>query len=208
MDFPLTGAGFFDSRNKTSVFYLLHMNLLDLGIIIVLGLVGLRGYYRGLFQEVSVIVGLLGGLVAAAHYYLELASYLSRWLTTPLYARIAAFFVILIVVYWATRALGYFLARLLHMVYLGALDRLLGGVFALAKGVLILGFLVSISPLVVPKDSRLLIESKTAPYLKNCYEQALVLLPPEFKDQVKERVRQFEKGWDRRRGEGAPAKEI
>ncbi len=36
------------------------MNLLDLGIIVLLGLVTLRGYYRGLFQEVAVLVGLWG----------------------------------------------------------------------------------------------------------------------------------------------------
>jgi len=42
------------------------MNLLDLGIIILLTLIILRGYYRGLFQELSVLVGLIGGLLAAA----------------------------------------------------------------------------------------------------------------------------------------------
>jgi uncharacterized membrane protein required for colicin V production len=31
------------------------MNLLDLGIIVLLGLITVRGYYRGLFQELAVL---------------------------------------------------------------------------------------------------------------------------------------------------------
>ncbi len=184
------------------------MNLLDLGIIIILGLVVMRGYFRGLFQEVSVIVGVVAGIVVAAHYYLQLASLLGRWLTTPLYGRLTAFIIIMIGVYWLTRLAGFLLGRLLKLIYLGPLDRLLGGIFALAKGALVLGFLITVSPLVVPKDSKLLHESQIAPYLKTCYEKALFLLPPEFKSQVKERVRQFEKGWERRQGDREPAKEI
>ena len=40
------------------------MNLLDLGILILLGLVTIRGYYRGLFQELAGVVGLAAGVVA------------------------------------------------------------------------------------------------------------------------------------------------
>jgi uncharacterized membrane protein required for colicin V production len=37
------------------------MNLLDLGIIVLLGLITVRGFFRGLFQEVAVLVGVVGG---------------------------------------------------------------------------------------------------------------------------------------------------
>ncbi len=45
------------------------MNFLDLGIIALLLLVTLRGYFRGLFQELAVLAGLVGGLVVAARTY-------------------------------------------------------------------------------------------------------------------------------------------
>ena len=38
------------------------MNLLDLGILVLLILIGLRGYYRGLFQELAVLAGVVGGV--------------------------------------------------------------------------------------------------------------------------------------------------
>jgi membrane protein required for colicin V production len=171
------------------------MNLLDLGIIVILLLVALRGYYRGLLQEVSVIVGLVIGLVFAAHYYLRLARLISQWVHTPLYSRIISFLVILVLAYWVIRLAGNLLHRFLSVIFLGSLDRFLGGAFGLLKGAVLLGFLLTIVTLSVPKDSKLLQESITAPYLKLIYNQALVLLPPEFKQQVKERALRFEREW-------------
>lgn len=172
------------------------MNLLDLGIIIILLLVVLRGYYRGLFQEISVIVGLLGGILAAAHLYKGLAAKLGPWIKDPLYGQIIAFVVILVIVYWLARLIGYMVKRALSFLYLGGLDRVLGGAFALAKGMLVLGLLLTMITVVVPKDSRLLKESTTAPYLKSFYNRALKLLPPEFMIQIKTHTRDFEKQWN------------
>jgi membrane protein required for colicin V production len=172
------------------------MNLLDLGILIALVLVCLRGYYRGLFQELSVIVGLLGGIVIAAHLYLRIANVLSQWIKNPLYSQILGFSVILIAVYWLTRFLGHLLQRVLVILYLERLDRLLGGLFALVKGMLILGFVLTALHLVVPKDSRLLRESRAAPYLEGFYSQALNLLPPEFIEQLKQQIMAWQERWD------------
>ena len=171
------------------------MNLLDLGIVIVLFLVGLRGYYRGLLQEISVVVGLVVGLVFAAHYYLRLARLISQWIQTPLYGRVLSFLLILVLAYWLIRIAGNLLHRFLSFIYLGSLDRILGGAFGIFKGAIILGFLLTIIMISVPKDSKLLQESVAAPYLKVMYNQVLVLLPAEFKQQVKERAEKFEQEW-------------
>jgi membrane protein required for colicin V production len=171
------------------------MNLLDLGIIVILVLVGLRGFYRGFLQEISVLFGLVVGLIFAAHYYLRLARLLSQWVHTPLYSRIISFLVILVLAYWLVRIAGNLLHRFVSVVYLGSLDRILGGGFAVLKGAVVLGFLLTIITMSVPKDSKLLKESLAAPYLKTIYAQALVLLPEEFKQQVKERALRFEREW-------------
>ncbi|MBW1918404.1 MAG: CvpA family protein [Deltaproteobacteria bacterium] len=183
------------------------MNLLDLGILIVLLLVGLRGYYRGLFQELSVIVGLLGGLLVAAHLYLRLAHLFQPWINNPLYCQILAFITILIAVYWLTRILGHLLQRVLARLYLGGLDRWLGCLFGLAKGMLILGFLLTASQLVIPHDSQLLKESRTAPYLRTFFFQAVNLLPADFKAGLTERARILEKQWGQPAPPADPAEE-
>jgi len=169
------------------------MNLLDLGILVLLGLVTVRGYFRGLFQELAVLVGLAGGVVAAAHLYMQLAALLARWITDPQYARIVAFAVILVTVYWLTRLLAHYFQRLLYHLYLDFFERLLGAAFALAKGALIIGFGLMLLGLVLPKNSRLLLESRTAPKLVGLAQQSLELLPPDFKQRFHDTLNKWQK---------------
>ena len=170
------------------------MNLLDLGILVLLGLITLRGYYRGLFQELAVLVGLVGGVVVAAHTYLRLAVLVERWINDPMHARWIAFAVVLVAVYWLTRLVAHFLQRLLYHLYLDFFDRLLGGTFALAKGALLLGFGLMFLGIFLPRDSRLLKESHTAPILTQFSRQSLELLPPDFKQRLNDYLRQWRKG--------------
>ena len=141
------------------------MNLLDLGIIILLGLITVRGYYRGLFQELAVLVGVVGGVVAAAHTYLRLAGLLQPWITDPNHARWIAFAVVFVAVYWLIRLVAHFLQQVLYHLYLDFFDRLLGGFFALAKGALLVGFALMFLGVVLPRDSHLLKGSVAAPRL-------------------------------------------
>ena len=170
------------------------MNLLDLGILVLLALVTVRGYFRGLFQELAVLVGVVGGVVVASHTYLQLAEVLSRWVTDPQYARIIAFAVIMVAVYWLTRLVAHYLQRLLYHLYLDFFERLLGAGFALAKGALIIGFGLMFIGLVLPKDSRLLKESRTAPKLIGLAHQSLELLPQDFKQRFDDTLQKWRKG--------------
>lgn len=174
------------------------MNLLDLGILALLVLIVLRGYYRGLFQELAVLAGVLGGVLAAAHTHQMLAAKLSPWISNPDYARWAAFALVLVVVYWSIRLVAYFLQRILFHLYLDVFDRLLGGFFALVKGALLLGFALMLVGLVMPRDTHLLRESRTAPYLMHFARQALGLLPPDFKQRLNEYLQEWQKPKKRR----------
>jgi membrane protein required for colicin V production len=162
------------------------MNLLDLGIIVLLALITLRGYYRGLFQEVAVLVGIVGGVVVAAHGYLRLAQMIQPWIADPLYQRWVAFAVIFVAVYWLTRLVAHFLQRVLYHLYLDFFDRLLGGTFALAKGALMVGFSLMFLGVVLPKNSHLFQGSVAAPHLISFSRQSLGLLPPDFKQRLNE----------------------
>ncbi len=183
------------------------MNLLDLGIILLLGLVTLRGYFRGLFQELAVLVGLVGGVLVAAHAHLSLALFLQTWIKDATHARWVAFAVLLVATYWLTRLVAHFLQRLLYHFYLDLFDRLLGGFFAFVKGALLLGFGLLLLSLVMPKDTRLLKESRTAPHLIQVARQALALLPPDFKDRFNEYLRQWTHPREKQKAEGAPVPE-
>ncbi len=178
------------------------MNLLDLGILILLGLVTVRGYFRGLFQELAVLVGVAGGAVAAAHAYLQLADLLAPWVTDPQYARVIAFAAILVVVYWVTRLVAHFLQRILYHLYLDFFDRFLGAAFALAKGALLIGFGLMFIGLVLPKDSRLFKESRTASQLTYLARQSLELLPPDFRQRFNETLQKWMKRESQKQAQG------
>ena len=178
------------------------MNLLDLGILILLGLLTVRGYFRGLFQELAVLVGVVGGAMAATRTYLRLADLLAPWVTDPQYARIIAFAAILVAVYWLTRLVAHFLQQLLYRLYLDFLERLLGAGFALAKGALLIGFALMFIGLVLPKNSRLLKESRTAPHLINFSRQTLeLLLPQDFQKQFNAFLQKWQKR-DKQKSQG------
>jgi membrane protein required for colicin V production len=183
------------------------MNLLDLGIIVLLGLVTIRGYYRGLFQEVAVLVGLVGGVVVAAHLYLWLGQLLQPWINDPRYARWIAFGVVFVAVYWLTRLAAHFLQRLLYHLYLDFFDRLLGGFFALAKGALLVGFGLLFLGVVLPRDSHLLKGSVAAPKLMGLSRQSLDLLPPNFKDRLKEYLKEWRRPRQKPEGENTRLQE-
>jgi membrane protein required for colicin V production len=183
------------------------MNLLDLGIIILLGLITLRGYYRGLFQELAVLVGVVGGVVVAAYTYLRLAGLLKFWITTPTYARWIAFAVLFVAVYWLTRLVAHLLQRLLYHLYLDFLERLLGGFFALAKGALLVGFGLMFLGQVLPRDSQLMKGSVVAPRLIYISRQSLGLLPPDFKQQLKDYLKEWRRPREKRQAEGSRSQE-
>ena len=177
------------------------MNLLDLGIIILLGLITLRGYYRGLFQELAVLVGVVGGVVVAAHTYLRLAGWLQPWITDPQHARWIAFAVVFVAVYWLTRLAAHFIQRLLYHLYLDFFDRLLGGVFALAKGALLVGFALMLLGVVLPRNSHLLKGSVAAPHLIALSRQSLELLPPDFKQRLNDYLKEWRRPREKRQAE-------
>jgi membrane protein required for colicin V production len=178
------------------------VNLLDLGILVLLGLITVRGYYRGLFQELAFLVGLVGGIIVAAHSYLRLAVLLRRWIADTSTAQIVAFAIVLVAVYWLTRLVAHFLQRLLYHLYLDFFDRLLGGAFALAKGALLVGFALIFLGVFIPKDSHLVKGSRTSPHLMRFSKQSLELLPPDFKTRVTQYVQQWLKGTNRPKGGG------
>ena len=177
------------------------MNLLDLGIIVLLGLIALRGYYRGLFQELGALVGVVGGVVVAAHTYLRLSGWLQPWIADPVHARWVAFAVVFVAVYWLTRLVAHFIQRLLYHLYLDFFDRLLGGVFALAKGALLVGFGLMLLGSVLPRDSHLLKGSVAAPHLISLSRQSLGLLPPDFKQRLNDYLKEWRRPREKRQVE-------
>ncbi len=169
------------------------MNLLDLGILVLLALVTVRGYWRGLFQELAFLVGVVGGFLVAAHTYLRLAQLFRPYIKEISIAQGLAFFIVLVAVYWLTRLVAHLFQRILYHLYLDFFDRVLGAFFALVKGALLLGFVLMILGLVLRPEPRLMKESRLVPHLLQFSRQAVALLPTDFKARLEGYLEKWQK---------------
>ncbi|MBT9165626.1 MAG: hypothetical protein DDT25_00280 [Chloroflexi bacterium] len=109
------------------------MNWLDIGIIVVLGIVTVLGLKRGLIKSIVPLVGVILGIILAGQWHHYLAGRLG-FIEHEGLAGIIAFVLIVIAVYVIVFVLGSMLHGILHAVFLGWVDRLGGAVFGFATG--------------------------------------------------------------------------
>lgn len=119
------------------------MNVLDLIIGIVLILFGLSGLRRGLiieaFNLASYIIGVYGAM-----YFSETVS---RWLSdainvSPEYLTLIAFILTFIVFVIIIRHLARMISNLVEAIHLGFIDKIVGFIFGIVKGALIVSLLI------------------------------------------------------------------
>ena len=119
------------------------MNWIDLTLLTVLALFGLRGYFRGLFREVFSLVGLVAGLIAAVRYA-EPVALLGQgyWNVSPLLLKGTAFVLVFFGVYFLFSLLGWVLHKSEKVVFLRTLNRFGGIAVGIGKGVAITALIV------------------------------------------------------------------
>jgi len=154
------------------------MNWLDIVIIVVAVLLGLAGLRQGIIKTVFGIAGLIVGIVLAGRYYDELAALLSSSGAT--WANIAAYVVILIATLIVAGVVGHFVAKLVHIVLLGWLDRLVGCVLGVVIGGLLCAAVLAIVGKYYPGTAVVISQSVIAKFLMAGFPLLLDLLPREF----------------------------
>ncbi|HEY1903090.1 MAG TPA: CvpA family protein [Terracidiphilus sp.] len=123
------------------------MMWIDWAIVLVVALAVLGGLAQGFFRSVCSLGGLILGLALAAWNYPIIAAPLNRLVHSEEIADIIGFLLIALLVMTIAGILGNFLAKALHSIGLGCLDRIAGGVFGFFQGVLLvtLAILVTVA---------------------------------------------------------------
>ncbi len=114
------------------------MNPLDWVIALILVLSTVAAFLRGLIRSLVSLAGLLLGVLVAFWYAPKAAASMARWIEPHALAEILSFVLLLAAVYVAAALLGRLLRGACSAVGLGFLDRLAGGAFGFARGVLLL----------------------------------------------------------------------
>ena len=110
------------------------MNLADLLIIILLAVTVVSAFAKGFFVEVCSLIGVILGLFIAAANYGGFSLWVLRVVHNREAANLIAFLLIVLVVMVLASIAGRLLRGLFRSVGLGIVDRLLGAVFGLIEG--------------------------------------------------------------------------
>jgi membrane protein required for colicin V production len=149
------------------------MHWFDIGIVIALILSGVWSCFRGLVREVLSLAGLLAASALAVRYAPNAAQYLTTFIATPSVRHAAGFALIFLAVMVVVMVCSLLLRLMLRAVGLSPLDRLLGGLFGLAKVALVVSvFLLMANKFFPAIRAQLEADSVLAPY---CFQSAAFL---------------------------------
>ena len=108
--------------------------LVDVAIVAIVILSMLAAISQGLLRELFALAGLVLGLVLASWNYARLAIPLGRWIHSPGIANALAFLMIAFGVMLVAGWIGSLLRKTVQLIGLGWLDSILGAVFGIIRG--------------------------------------------------------------------------
>jgi len=113
------------------------MNGFDLALIAVVTLSTLFAFARGVVRELIALATWIVGFVVAIEYAEPVAGLFSRLHVTPAAKHVLAFALVLIAVLIVGALIASVLSGTVRAIGLGFVDRLLGAVFGLARGIIV-----------------------------------------------------------------------
>lgn len=110
----------------------------DVAILIICGISCLFGLWRGFVREVLSLLAWVAALLVGRIYSDDLAPMLGSWIVSESMQKVFAFAVLFVATLIVGAMVNFLVAKLIDISGLKLTDRLLGGVFGIARGVVIL----------------------------------------------------------------------
>ncbi len=161
------------------------MTVFDYAVLAIVAASILLGAWRGLVSEVLALAAWVAALVAGRALAPEMAPLFGDWLKEPALQYAAAFAVIVVAVLMAVALTRLALSKLLRAIGLGPLDRFLGAVFGVARGVIVVLLCVLVGGLTALPQQAWWRQAWLAPPL----ETAVLASRPWLPDAVVKRIR-------------------
>ena len=129
------------------------MAWIDIAIIALIALSAVLSLFRGFVKEALALASWLVALWVAMIFYENVASMLARWISDPSLQKIIAFSALFIAVLLLGEVVNYLAGKLVTKTGLAGTDRMLGVVFGMARGAVIVAILVLLAGLTpMPHD--------------------------------------------------------
>ena len=123
------------------------MTQVDTFILAVIAISSAFGVWRGFIKEILSLLSWIAALLVSRVYSESLAGMLGSLIDNPSVRYVTAFSVLFVIIIMLGTALNHFMSKLLVVTGLKTLDRLLGAVFGVARGtviVLVVLFIVNV----------------------------------------------------------------
>lgn len=154
------------------------MTFFDYAVLGIIGLSVLLSMLRGFVRETLALAGWVAAFFVAKLYTLELAPLLPDAIPGESLRLLAAFLILFLITLLISSLLAIALAEVFKKIGLGWLDRLLGAVFGVARGVLIVAVIVLLAGLTtIPREAFWRDAMFSAPF-EAMVVSALPWLPP------------------------------
>ena len=156
------------------------LTAVDWMLLVVLALSFLLGLWRGIVQEVLSLAGWVAAFYVSQMYAPAAAAWLPMEGSSQMLRYAAGFVVVFVAVLAATVLVSLVVKKLVSAVGLGPLDRLLGSVFGLMRGVVILlavTVLVGMTPMRETEDWK---QAQGALWLQQLLHELKPVLPADF----------------------------
>ncbi len=159
------------------------LNIADLALAIIWLFCSLRGYMRGLVKEVGALAAIILGFYIAATYHKPVTPYLASAISGN-YAGTAAYLLLFTVTLLGVWFLALAVSGIVKVTTTQWADRLFGGLFGLAKGVIITAVILSLIHLASPNPD-FLKGSQLVPVLETVRERLVHYIPPDINEKLR-----------------------
>ncbi len=130
------------------------MGLVDILILVILGIFLLKGVLRGLLREICSLLGLVIGGLLAFYLHIPLSQWFVEMFNWPSQLCVTiSFLLVFLLTVLVFGALGYLLNRFATLTLMTGLNRVLGAIFGLAQGIVMLSLILfALSSVDLPGD--------------------------------------------------------
>jgi len=171
------------------------MNALDITIAVIVGYCLVRGLFRGVIKEVTSIVGVFIAFYGAYTYYPVVGGWFSTLISNPAYRAITAFLLVFVTILLVIGVVGVVLRHIFKLASLGWADRVIGGVFAVVKGLLIVSVLLIALTAFLPKNAPVLRHSQLTPHIIAASETLVAAVPEDMKTSFRNKIKVLKESW-------------
>jgi membrane protein required for colicin V production len=133
------------------------VTIFDYFVIVVVGISMLFGLVRGAVREVFALVSWVLAFIVAKEYSVQLNLWMEHFVSNPSLRLLSAFAILFVAMLIVLGLIGYFLSALMKKIGLGSLDKSLGALIGLVRGVVVMLVLVilgGLTPLPQQNDWR------------------------------------------------------